>query len=126
MDLIPPFTLQSLPKTCAANRELVEKILANFRHQVVDHLTRLTRCIQNNDPTGAEQWAHALSRAAGAVAADPLRTLAAQLESIAREGSLSATESQLKELQNEAERCIAYIPIAAQRVDLNGKGRGNS
>ena len=48
--------------------------------------------------------------AAGYVAAENVRQLAAQLESMAREGDLSNTVDRLSELAAELQRCTAEAP----------------
>lgn len=113
-----PFTLGSNLQASQRNRRLLEALLNGVRRQLTEDLERLVRAVSARDCAGAVRVAHAMQGLAGAVSAISLRSLTVELESLAQKGSLDALDAQLHAVRAEAERCIAYIPLAVKGIDL--------
>jgi HPt (histidine-containing phosphotransfer) domain-containing protein len=113
-----PFSLGTNLQHSQRNRRLLEALLNGVRRQLIEDLDRLVRAVAARDTAATERVAHALQDLAGAVEADALRSRAEELASLARAGSIDAAERQLRSLRDEAERCIAYIPVVMKGADM--------
>lgn len=75
--------------------------------QLVDEIARH---IVAGDCTAAAVAAHGLKGAAAIIAADPLRSCAAKLESVGTSSDVECLMSLIEDLRQEMKRCLAAIP----------------
>jgi two-component system, sensor histidine kinase and response regulator len=107
-----PIDLQPLLHRCRGRRDLAEKVLAKFREQSIQTLEALVHSLQQGNGELITRSAHSLKGMAATISAEPLRQAAADAEAKARAGNWEAVQTQLDELRNELDRCLAYIPQA--------------
>ena len=73
--------------------------------------------IDQDDARAAAESAHALKGAAGTIAAEPLRALAAGIEATGKAGDLAEVASLVDQLRGEAQRCLRFIPELKERMN---------
>jgi PAS domain S-box-containing protein len=101
----PAFDTEKMLKQWGNDQSFVQQLIAKFSARAPDDLQKLREAMERNDADETQRLAHRLKGAAGYVAAENVRRLAAQLEVMAREGDLSNAESRLSELAAELQRC---------------------
>jgi HPt (histidine-containing phosphotransfer) domain-containing protein len=106
----PAFDMEKMLKSWGNDHSFVQRLIMKFSARAPDDLQKLREAMERNDATEAQRLAHRLKGAAGYVAAEKVRQLAAQLEVMAREGDLSNTEARLSELAAELQRCTDEAP----------------
>lgn len=100
----PAFDTEKMLRQWGNDMPFVQRLIAKFSARAPDDLRKLRKAIERNDAAEAQRLAHGLKGAAGYVAAENVRQLAAQLETMAREGDLSHVEAPLRELTAELRR----------------------
>jgi len=101
----PAFDTEKMLKSWGNDQSFVQRLIAKFSARAPDDLQKLRQAIVRNDATEAQRLAHGLKGAAGYVAAEKVRQIAAQLEAMAREGDMSDAKDRLSELSTELQRC---------------------
>ena len=81
-------------------------LVAKFRKQAPAEVEKLEQSISAGDAEETMRVAHGLKGAAGYVAAESIRELAARLEEMGRAGNLGDAESCLSQLKTAVCRCI--------------------
>jgi Amt family ammonium transporter len=112
----PAFDTEKMLKSWGNDRSFVHRLIAKFSVRATDDLQKLREAIERNDAAEAQRLAHGLKGAAGYVAAENVRQLAAQLEALAREGDLSHADACLRELAAELQRCADETPNGGMTV----------
>ena len=112
----PPIDAETLFKRWAGMPELVKTILGKFEAQAGPDLERLEQSIAAGDAGETQRLAHGLKGAAGYIAADRVRELAAQLEAMGRDAELAGAEACLEQLRDELAQCLASIPQVLARA----------
>lgn len=82
-------------------RELVRMLL----DEAIRETTEIEKALQAGDARTVERTAHSLKGAAANLAAEPIRSIAWELEQAGRSGDLSAGKGLIAELQ----RCVADL-----------------
>lgn len=111
-----PFSVDGLMQRCMNSLSTVAIILDEFEKQAKVDLPALKQCLAQNDATELARLAHGIKGAAGYLSAASLCSIAADLEQMGRSGELAAAEKTMTLLQNEAERCVNYIPLARSAI----------
>lgn len=107
-----PLELDEFSERCMGNAAIATMLLEKFEVQLHGDLDQLAQGLAAGDGEQLASTAHGLKGAAAALAASSIRALAAEIEALARNGSLDAIATELETLQAEADRCIAYMPTA--------------
>jgi Amt family ammonium transporter len=113
---LPPIDRDAMVARCMGNLEFAESLLADFAGDLPDRVAQILRSVDDGDATAAAEAAHALKGAAGILAAEPLRALAARIEATGKAGHLDEIASLTEELRAEAQRCLEFIPGLRNRV----------
>jgi HPt (histidine-containing phosphotransfer) domain-containing protein len=98
------------------NAAIAELLLEKFETQLRADITKIQRLLSAEDPEQLARVAHALKGAAAAVAAHPVRDLAAQVESRAQGGQLHEVRLALTALAAEADRFKTGLPAARESL----------
>jgi PAS domain S-box-containing protein len=101
----PAFDTEKMLKSWGNDQSFVQRLIAKFSARAPDDLQKLREAMERNDDDETQKLAHRLKGAAGYVAAENVRQLAAQLEAMARDGDLRNAEARLAELAAELQRC---------------------
>jgi Amt family ammonium transporter len=107
-----PFAIEALLDRCMGNAETVTLILNEFEQQAVRDLEEIKRNLAGSDHEATARVAHALKGASGILSAATLSDIAFQLEQMGRSGVLTDADQLFDQLNNEVQRCIAYLPNA--------------
>jgi len=106
----PPIDRDALLARCMGNLEFAQSLLSDFESDLPKCVDQITQNIQNGDIKAAIESAHSLKGAAGTITADPLRMLAAEIESAGKSGNLAEVAPLADQLREEAQRCMKAIP----------------
>ena len=102
-----PFDLPSLLERCGGSGAFVGKILAMFETQTVADVRAAETAVASGDAAGLAAAAHRLKGCAANCSAPEVQAAAAELESQAHGGDLSASARTLDKLRAAAARCSA-------------------
>jgi HPt (histidine-containing phosphotransfer) domain-containing protein len=86
---------------CLGNLEFAERILAMFQTRFGEDLGELERMLAAGDAESVAYLSHRLKGAAANAAAPSLKTLAAEIEQLARARSLDGVQRRLDDLRHE-------------------------
>ncbi len=118
-DCPPPFALPELLERCMGSTDVAALVLDKFEIQLREDVGAIASLITAHDAVQIARKAHALKGAAGSVAAQTLRVLAAQVESSAKQDRLDAIAGDFAALRSEIERCLTHLP-GARHALLSG------
>jgi HPt (histidine-containing phosphotransfer) domain-containing protein len=104
---------EGLLSRCLGDPGLVSKVAQKFQQTVPQVWDHLCAGIKAGDAAATARHAHSIKGTAGSVSAAQLAELAAQLESLGREGNLATAESVLEQLTTELERCKQELQALA-------------
>lgn len=90
---------QELIARCVGRVDLAQRVIKTFVQQLTEDLPSLSREIQDRKPDNATKIAHRVKGAAANVAAESLRSDAATLETLTREGEFESAEAVLESLE---------------------------
>ena len=116
VDNRPPIDRRALLLRCMENLEFAQSLLADFEGDLPQRVDQIAQFIHEDDVRAAAESAHALKGAAGTIAAEPLRTLAAEMEAAGKAGDLASAASLVDQLHAEAQRCLRFIPELKERM----------
>jgi Amt family ammonium transporter len=105
-----PIDVAALFARCMGNMEFAASLLDEMQSSGADLVEGIARLVAAQDAAGAAEAAHALKGAAGIVAAEPLRSLAADIEAAGKSGDLESVASLVEGLRREMQRCLAVVP----------------
>jgi CheY-like chemotaxis protein/HPt (histidine-containing phosphotransfer) domain-containing protein len=111
-----PFEVDLLLERCMGQAQTVEMILNEFEKQAVADVEEMTRSMKRDDGDGLWRVAHALKGASGMLSAAALADLAYRLEQMGRAGTLNDADQLLAQLNQEVQRCVAYLPEAREII----------
>ena len=89
---------------------LAERIINKFRNRVPGDLTQIEDSINAGDAERTASLAHALKGTSANLSAEPLREVAARLESAGRAAELDAAPACLAQLRTEWNRFLEDVP----------------
>jgi Amt family ammonium transporter len=115
-DSLPPINRDVLVARCMGNLQFAESLLTDFAGDLPDRVDQILRSAHDRDGAAAAKAAHALKGAAGIIAAEPVRAMAAKIEALGKAGSLDEIASLADELRNAAQQCLRFIPEVRERV----------
>ena len=110
----PPFDVEGLLKRWGMDREFVASLIRKFQKRAPEDFEQLQQKCAAGAVEEAARRAHSLKGAAGYVAANRVRELAARLESLGRAGDLRGAAPCLDELRTELKRCSDYASDVLQ------------
>jgi PAS domain S-box-containing protein len=106
----PAFDTEKTLKQWGNDESFAQRLVAKFIACASGDFHKLQEAIERNDATEAQRLAHGLKGAAGYVAAEGVRQVAAQLEAMFREGELKDVDASVRELAAELQRCTDEAP----------------
>jgi HPt (histidine-containing phosphotransfer) domain-containing protein len=98
------------------NLEFAESLLSDFGKDLPEHVAKIARNGAAGDGKGMAEAAHALKGAAGTVAAEAVRDIAAAIEAQGKAGSLAEVAALTDQLRDAAERCLQFIPKVRKEI----------
>ncbi len=118
----PPFALAELSERCMGNAAVATLVLDKFEKQLTADIREIQERLAAQDTGQIARTAHALKGAAGAVAAQALRELAAKVEILARQDQLDSIAQEMSSLRSEVERCLDHLPTARRALASAASG----
>jgi HPt (histidine-containing phosphotransfer) domain-containing protein len=112
----PTFSARALLERCLGNPAVAAMVLQSFERQLAHDLGEITAAVRAADGPRTARCAHALKGAAGAVAADALAAVAADIETRARATSPDFDALPLSELRDAIDRCLRHLPDARRAL----------
>jgi Amt family ammonium transporter len=113
---LPPIDHDTLIARCMGNLQFAESLLTDFAGDLPDRVDQILRSVRQRDAAATADAAHALKGAAGIIAAEPVRALAAKIEAMGKVGRLDEIASLADELRDAAEHCLGFIPEVRKSV----------
>jgi Amt family ammonium transporter len=110
----------ALRKRLDGDGELVRQVLSKFHEVATVDVEMLQKSVAAADAEQIAHFAHRFKGAAGYIAADSLRELAADLEATARASDLSGAEAMLRAFRGELDQCLEYIDAYLAAVVTTG------
>jgi HPt (histidine-containing phosphotransfer) domain-containing protein len=89
--------------------QFLSETLDCFVTETPKYIRELERTLAEEDLQSATRAVHSIKGAAGTITADRLRTVAAELEALGKEGQLNALAGRVHELKTELDTCIQYV-----------------
>ena len=105
-----PIDAETLAVHCMDDLALMERLLVRFQADGPERLKDIERHVAAGEATAVTASAHALKGMSAMLAAEGVRSLAADVETLARAGTLEDLEDVVGELRAELQRCIEYVP----------------
>ncbi|MCE5267151.1 MAG: response regulator [Planctomycetaceae bacterium] len=113
---IEPINGGALFARCLGNIDFVENLLADFETDLPHLVNEVSKRIEEDDVRGAVELAHALKGAAGTMAAERVRGLAADIEAAGKANDLPEVGMLAEQLRWEMQRCLGFIPQLRQQM----------
>jgi PAS domain S-box-containing protein len=114
-----PIDRGALLARCMGNLEFAQSLLSDFERDLPERVQQIAQRIHQGDARATAESAHALKGAAGTVTAEPLRTLAAEIEAAGKAGDLPQVASLVNQLCAETQRCLRFIPEIKKRINAS-------
>jgi len=111
-----PFVIETLLEQCGNSKDIAEIILEEFVVQVGDDTRDIAAYLANGDLPHAGKAGHRLKGSAGVVGAEKLHAICLALEQAAKNGNGQDAAKHFAELQVEADRCVAAVPRAREKI----------
>jgi len=105
-----PIDIDDVLNRCMGNVQLLGRLLDKFQEDSAKNLQALSELVGNNKAPELARMAHGIKGVAANLSAGKLRDLAAQLESMGRDGQLDLAAQCLDKLRTEMQRCVESIP----------------
>jgi CheY-like chemotaxis protein len=109
---IAPVDLNTLQQRCMGNRKLASKALKIFESSLTKDVSALHESMSKGDAKAVAASAHKLKGSAANVSAEQVRSVAAQLEKLARADALSQAGDSLDQLDREVRRFQEFLSTA--------------
>jgi two-component system sensor histidine kinase/response regulator len=114
-----PIDVEALLARCMSDVGFARMTLEKFQQRAIEDVELLRRGVAAGDAGGVKRLAHNLKSVAAHVAAGPLRKIAFEIEQAGARKDLDFITHQLGLLDEEARRCVDFIPGAI--AALSGK-----
>lgn len=111
-----PLDLQAALARCMNDTQLLGETFDTFVAQMPKYLDELQQVVGKGDAAAIARGAHSFKGAAGMVAAETLRALAAELESMGRAGDLNDACRRIDDMDTELARCVQFIEESRQSL----------
>jgi signal transduction histidine kinase/CheY-like chemotaxis protein len=115
------FDVESLIDRCSGNPALALSILEKFEKQTGAALAEIEQSISSGDMDQAAKLSHALKGSAGMVGADPIRSVAAELEKLARTSAIESIGQTLASLRHVVQLCSSDLPAIRNALTAAAK-----
>jgi len=109
---IAPVDLNTLQQRCMGNRKLASKALKIFESSLTKDVSALHESMSKGDAKAVAASAHKLKGSAANVSAEQVRSVAAELEKLARADALSQAGNSLDQLDREVRRFQEFLSTA--------------
>ena len=111
-----PFKVEVLLEQCGGNKEIGGIILEEFLVQVAADTKEIEDCIASGRLVQAGKTGHKLKGTAGVLGASKLHSLCCAVETAGKGENAEETAKAYSELKIEADRCVAAVPEARNRL----------
>jgi PAS domain S-box-containing protein len=111
-----PIDIEALLARCMSDVGFVRMTLEKFQQRAIEDVELLRRGAAAGDAGGVKRLAHKLKSVAAHVAAGPLRKIVFEIEQAGARQDLEFITRQLAILDEEARRCVAFIPGAIAAI----------
>lgn len=108
-DLLDLTTLQNLVELDEGGHELLSEMIAIFRDDTPRRIRDILAAIAQGNAEGLSRAGHALKGGAGALGAEAIRLLAAEMETLGRSGSTDAGEALPERLEGLFQATLAAL-----------------
>lgn len=108
-DLLDQTTLQNLVDLDDGSHGLLSEMIDIFRDDTPRRIQDILQAVADGDADNLSRAGHALKGGAGALGARALRTLAADLERLGRDGSVDAGADLPARLESTFQACLAAL-----------------
>jgi HPt (histidine-containing phosphotransfer) domain-containing protein/CheY-like chemotaxis protein len=112
----PPIDVDNLLSRCMQDPDFARRTLEKFQIRALEDIEKLQKIAQQGDTAQIKRIANNLKAVSAHVAADSLRDIAFEIEQLSMAADLEKIVGQLKRLNDEAQRCAAFIPSAIQQL----------
>jgi PAS domain S-box-containing protein len=116
-----PIDRNTLLMRCRGNVEFAQSLLSDFEVDLPQRVDRIVSDLRQSDAAAAIESAHTLKGAAGTMSAEPLQTLAAEIEEATKSGNLADASVGVDRLRDEAQRCLHFIPKLREQIGNSRK-----
>ncbi|MCC6123667.1 MAG: PAS domain S-box protein [Pirellulales bacterium] len=113
---LPPLDFDVLLDRCMGDAGFAAALLEELESGGPSRLEEITRQIRAGAAVDAGKAAHSLKGAAGIVGAEPLRAVAAEIETAGKAGDIELAAALLQEMRAEMRRCLEYLPEIRERL----------
>ena len=115
-----PFVIATLLEQCGNSKDIAEIILEEFVVQIGDDIREITASLASGDLLQVGKVGHRLKGSSGVVGAEHLHSLCLAIEqtakNAAKEGATAEVAKIFAELKAEADRCVAAVPKAKEKL----------
>jgi HPt (histidine-containing phosphotransfer) domain-containing protein len=111
-----PFKIETLLEQCGGSKDVGAMIFDEFLIQVAADTKEIENCIASGDLVQAGKVGHRLKGTAGVLGATTLHALCFTIEMAGKDGKAEEIAKTYPDLKAEAERCVAAVPEARNRL----------
>ena len=109
-DVCPAIDTDSLLTRCMGNMTFALSLLSELEANGMVYVETIAQHVAAKECAAAADAAHSLKGAAGIIGAEPLRLLAAQIESEGHSNAMESITLLVEDLRQEMEKCLLQIP----------------
>ncbi len=120
-----PIDTELLIARCMGNAEFAVSLLDEMEKTGANRVRDIARHAAAGNTVAAAEAAHSLKGAAGIIAAEPLRAIAAEIEAAGKSGRLEDIAVAVDQLRQEMERCLAFVPQFRKQAATIDRQRSN-
>ena len=111
----PPIARELLLENCMGKKQIMFRILNRFAEAAPKTLQALQQALEDGNLQEMARHGHTICGIAANIAAEPLRTRAAEVEQKAMEGDEEGAQKAVDLLFREAQRCLDSVRSACPR-----------
>ena len=109
-DVCPAIDTDALLTRCMGNMTFALSLLSELEANGMVYVETIAQHVASQKCAAAADAAHSLKGAAGILGAEPLRLLAAQIESAGHSNAMESITLLVEDLRQEMEKCLLQIP----------------
>ncbi|HUP77212.1 MAG TPA: Hpt domain-containing protein [Pirellula sp.] len=108
--VLPAIDSDALVTRCMGNMAFALSLLSELEDNGMVYVENIAQHVAAKECAAAADAAHSLKGAAGIIGAEPLRLLAAQIESAGNSNAMESITLLVEDLRQEMEKCLLQIP----------------
>ncbi len=118
-DQPPPFDGEALLARCMNDAGFVTTILTKFESDAASLLEQVDQTMSGGDHEMISRVAHTIKGSAASMSAEALRSIAAELETLAKVADVEGAQRAADELRRQLTRCIEFVPTMRDQMAQN-------